>query len=297
MKPKPHTSLEDTFGDEDNYSFNKAISLNFEAKSFKGKAEILTYELTKARYDSVHLGEAILVQVVEPFIYTAQVKNDKGQKENSFDVLKSNYFERFTTGIYDYSLMTSTFTPLMYDTTQHSIKTTSSVQDWCGQSFAQLNNKKDVEIQVRSYFQQEGDSLYHLDKAWQEDELMNLIRLSKAVLPTGEFNIIPKLSYTRTHHIRPATFKAVGFFSVPVDKKDSTLTVYTVQIPTLDKTITYYFDENDNNVITKMIEEYRTVFDGTLRRSVATLKGRKQLPYWNLNALVDTKYRDSLNLK
>lgn len=278
------------------YVYDPSVSLDFNGEYFSGEAQILVYELQKARYDSIHNGEAILVQVVEPFLYKEQVKNDQGEAEGSLNILKSNYFERFSTGVYDYALMTSTFTPLRYDTLQHSIKITSSIQDWCGQTLLHLNNRGVFNLQMNSYFQKEGDSTFEIDRTWQEDEIMNLIRLSEAVLPLDNFKILPKTAFLSTNHITPKSYGAFG--QIKNEMMDTlALKVYSISIPELKRTVRYYYDPSRENLITKIEEEYPTVFDGKIRKSTAILKSSQKMPYWELNAPSNKKLRKKMGLK
>jgi len=275
------------------YDYNQSLTVDLGGRYFSGEAEIMVYSLEKARYDSVHKGQAILVQVVEPFLYEEQVKNDRGGEKGSLNVLKSNYFERFTTGVYDYSLMTSAFTPLQYDTLQHSIKVSASVQDWCGQTYVQINNRGSLNLSMNSYFQSEGDSSYRIETTWQEDEIMNLIRLSKDVLPVDTFLIVPKATFLSTNHVSPKTYTAIGGLSL--DTLDNM--VYTISMPELKRTVKYYFDTSKENLITQMEEEYPTVFDGEIRKSTAKLKSVQKMPYWELNSPSFERLRAKMKLR
>ena len=80
---------------------------------YKGKAEIVTYELAQARYGEIHEGTAVQIFVTEPFNVTKQVKSDR-QTERDVPALKMNLTRKFNTGIYPYSVMTSAFNVVMY---------------------------------------------------------------------------------------------------------------------------------------------------------------------------------------
>lgn len=281
------------------FEANPKTSVQLNADYFGGEAEVLTYELNKARYKDVHKGEAILVFVKEDFLTDVQVKNDNYSNENSIPVLKCNYFQRFATGMYDYSIMTSVFTPTFYDTVNHSIKLTCSSQDWCGQTFMQLNNRAQYEVALNSYFESEGDELTKLDKVYQEDELFNLLRMNPQVLPTGDFQILPALNYLRTSHQPMKAYAAKARLENYVVDENATpdLMIYSLEIPVLQRRLNIVFDPKDNNLITEWSEIYPTVFDGELKTTTAKLKARMKTPYWNLNSTRDTHYRDSLQLK
>ncbi|MBK9488612.1 MAG: hypothetical protein IPO07_07345 [Haliscomenobacter sp.] len=109
---------------------------------FEGKAEISHYTLSQNRYRDVHPGEAVLVFVTEPFLTDKQVKNEKGQLENSTTVLKLNAIQRFTTGIYDYSVMTSVFTPEDLKRYPHSSKQPAVARIGVGKLLCKSTRKK-----------------------------------------------------------------------------------------------------------------------------------------------------------
>ena len=106
---------------------------------YQGKAELTRYELNQARYGEMHKGEAVLIFVTEPFLPDKQVKLERGDPSKGVTVLKLNSVRKFFTGIYPYSLMTSTFMPVSFAATGRALKVASSSQEWCGQTFTQLN--------------------------------------------------------------------------------------------------------------------------------------------------------------
>ena len=81
---------------------------------------------------------------------------------------------KILTGVYPYSIMSSIFYPVSGG--PHALKITSSVQEWCGHVFAQLNNRETFEIQSISYFEAEADQAFSIEKNVLEDELWTLIR-------------------------------------------------------------------------------------------------------------------------
>ena len=107
---------------------------------FSGKAELSSYELKQSRYGEIHDGEVVLVFVTEPFSLSKQVKLDY-PKESGLDkvsVMKLNQSRKFNTGIYDYSILSSVFTPIEIEEYPHALKTTTSMQEWCGHSYTCL---------------------------------------------------------------------------------------------------------------------------------------------------------------
>jgi hypothetical protein len=269
----------------------KLSDLDFDIGYFSGQAEIATYQLKKARYEVMHPGEAILIFVTEPFLIDEQVKADQPTDENSIKVLKMNRIDRFTTGIYDYSQFTSVFTPLQKFKAKYPMKITMGSQDWCGQTFTQINNNEGFDYEHKSYFESEGDTSLHFDYVFTEDNMMNLARLSHDLLPVDEFTVFPSLAYLRTSHVEMKNYKAIG-------SMDSTETgfFYVYEIPELKRSVRFFISSENQNRITRWEETYPTVFDGVLRTSIYELKGVELLPYWKLNKKEDSRLRKSLNL-
>lgn len=273
------------------FSPDNQQSVDYSLTEFAGKAEICTYELSRARYNDNHPGEAVLIFVTEPFLPNDQVKSDQGATEETIKVLKMNKIDRFSTGVYDYAMFTSVFTPIEKFDPSYPLKISFSSQDWCGQVFSQLNNSKGYEYSQYSYFQKEGDTSIHYDYALPEENIFNLSRIDTALLPNGSFKVFPAQSYTRTSHIQ---FKAYTANSSK-GTKDS-LIVYNYEIPELKRSVRLLLDPNNSMKIVKWTETYPTVFDGKLRTSTYTLKSSFLLPYWNLNETKDGHLRDSLGI-
>lgn len=259
---------------------------------FSGKAEVNTYSLEKARYNGIHPGESVLIFVTEPFLEEKQVKSDHPNNEKTIPVLKMNRIDRFATGIYDYSIYTSVFTPTQHFDPTYPLKITMSSQDWCGQSFMQLNNNDGFELMLRSYFESEGDTSAQLNYDYSEDNLFNLARIDTSLLPKGEFDIIPTMSHLRLSHSPLKTYRCNASLA-----RLENQVIYSYDIPELQRGVRMFMDPKNHFQIVRWEETYPTVFDGTLRKSTYTLKHSKRLPYWELNQTKDAQMRDSLELK
>jgi hypothetical protein len=247
--------------------------------------------LDRARYDDVHPGEAVLIFVTEPFLPKQQVKQDEGVNKNTLNVLKMNRIDRFSTGVYDYSMFTSVFTPLSGYNLHYPLKITFSAQDWCGQLFTQLNNSNGFEYKQFSYFQQEGDTAIQMAYHLSEDNIFNVARIDDTKLPEGEFSIYPSQSFARTAHIPFQSYKAIGDL-----KQEDSVLIYNYSIPLLKRNVSIYLDRLQQNRIVKWTEAYPTLFDKKIRTSTYVLKAKESLPYWSLNKTKDAVYRDSLNV-
>ncbi|GAL73363.1 hypothetical protein [Jejuia pallidilutea] len=119
------------------------LSQQFKDYWYAGTAEISSYELNQARYGENREGTAVLIYVTEDFLPEIQVKANN-QNTTNIPILKLNATKNFNTGIYPYSIMQSTFYPVANN--QHALKVSSSMQEWCGQMYAQLNNKEKFNI-------------------------------------------------------------------------------------------------------------------------------------------------------
>ncbi|NQZ77347.1 MAG: hypothetical protein HRT61_14775, partial [Ekhidna sp.] len=153
---------------------------------YAGNAELTSYELQQSRYGEIHSGEAVLVFVTEPFSKKKQVKLDdwRDQSPDNVSVLKLNMTKKFLTGIYPYSMMMSSFTPVSYDSYPDAIKVTTSSQEWCGHTWMQLNlEEESYRIRGFSYFETEGDVDLSVSKVLLEDELWSRLRLNPKTLP------------------------------------------------------------------------------------------------------------------
>lgn len=250
-------------------------------------AEISSFEISQARYGKNHPGHAELIFVSEPFLTDKQVKNESG-KPDSTDVLKLNALTTFNTGFYSYRTMTSTFRPIDLKKFPHALKSTTSVQDWCGQAFQQYNFKNDNwNVQLRSYFEQESDKDFTLPSTHLEDELWLTLRLDPMQLPTGEVQVIPGAIFTRYDHkpILASTAKAVL-------KESGETSTYSLTYPSLKRTLAITFDTAFPHIIRKWTE---TTSSGT---TTATLKKRlMNVPYWGMHDPEDAAKRKELGLE
>jgi hypothetical protein len=259
------------------------LSQEFKDYWYAGEAEITSYELEQARYGEIRKGHAVLIYVTEDFLPNAQVKADNQNPEN-ISVLKLNATKKFNTGIYPYSIMQSTFYPL--STEQHALKISNSIQEWCGQTYTQLNNKSDFEINSHSYFEGEADQNYHLDKAILENELWTQLRIDPKQLPTGNLEIIPSLEFTSLKHVAIKPYHANTEL-----KPDS----YTINYPELNRTLTINFNNTSPYEILSWTESFKSGSEilTTKATKMATLKS----PYWNKNSNKDSILRETLRLK
>ena len=266
---------------------------------YQGKAEITSYTLKQVRYGELHDGNAVLIFVTEDFSAQKQVKLDRPDEsgDDAVKVLKLNALRNFNTGVYPYTVMTSAFTPVDRDRYPRTLKITTSVQEWCGHAFVQLNRLDDqYYVQQYSYFESEGDLVKDLEDAIPEDELWATIRLNPDDLPTGEITMIPGSLYQRFEHTAWRTVKATAILMPDVKQPD--LMIYNlVYYPDLNRTLTIRFKRDFPHEIESW-EEVEFASDGKTEELVTTavLNKRLMLDYWTKNSLVDVKLRGKLGL-
>jgi hypothetical protein len=259
---------------------------------YNGQAEINTYRLSQSRYGEDRDGSAVLVFVSEDFSQKRQVKLDDPSSTGSdkVSVLKMNFTKNFVTGVYPYSMMLSVFTPIERQVSPHTLKTTFSSQEWCGQVFGQMNlKKKKYQIQSNSYFESEGDQSEILNPTWLEDELWNLIRLDPERLPLGEVTIIPGFFFTRLLHIPMKEQKAMI-----TSEKSNDQVNYSIQMPVLNRTLIITYLEKFPHAIMGWEEHF--VERGKQVTTKAALEKSIRLDYWSKNKNEFIGLRDSLGL-
>lgn len=259
------------------------LSQTFKNHWFDGFAEINSYELIQSRYGQQRKGKAVLIFVTEDFLAKEQVKANQKSK-TTIPVLKSNRTKNFLTGIYPYSIMSSSFSSLRK---KHPlIKTVASIQEWCGQSYLQLNagDKKNT-IVSHSYFEGEADQNLTLPKTVSEDELWNLIRFDPKNLPVGEFDLLPSLELIRLNHIEAKPVKATGSLKVGN---------YTLYIPSLQRSLSIRFNRNFPYTIEGWEEKYDHKGEQYTSRAKRIQTERRQ--YWQENNPPSVRFRAPFKL-
>ncbi len=268
----------------------KPLSFDFKSYWYAGDAEITSYSLEQARYGELRSGTAVMIYVTEPFLPGKQVKSERNSSEN-VPVLKLNVTKNFLTGIYPYSIMGSTFYPV-HDN-QHALKVSSSIQEWCGHVYAQINNKASFEVKSHSYFENEADQNFSIEKSHLENELWTKIRIHPEDLPVGNLKVIPSLEYLRLAHQTIKPYDAI------VSLQDhGELTKYTISYPDLNRTLAISFKSSFPYNIESWTESYPSGFgpDSKVLTTKATKIKSLKTPYWRLNGNEDVSLRDTLGI-
>jgi hypothetical protein len=259
---------------------------------YGGVAEITTYQLVQARYGESRNGKAVLIFVSEPFSKSRQVKLDAPEQTSAdaTPVLKMNFTKNFITGIYPYSMMLSVFTPIDRREFNHSLKATATVQEWCGQVFAQINYRpENYTWKSFSYFEKEGDEEKSLPHVWLEDELWNLIRLAPDQLPTGEQEVLPGLFYSRLLHTPNEPVRAV----LTKTETDS-VNQYEIRYPADGRSLQIFYEAAFPHRILRWRETFTE--RGQPQVTEAVKENSVLLDYWAKNQNQFLYLRDSIGL-
>ncbi len=268
----------------------KEISSDFKQYWYAGEAEISSYKLEQARYGEMREGNAVLIYVTEPFHNTKQVKADQFHK-NNIPVLKLNTTKNYLTGIYPYAIMSSSFYPVHNN--QHALKLAFSSQEWCGQVYAQLNNRKKFDIVSHSYFESEGDQHITLQKHTLENELWNQLRIDPKSLPTGAIKVIPSLEYIRLSHKTLKAYSATATLNNEAD-----ISSYKITYPELNRELTINFKTTFPYTIESWTESFKSGFGSKAKIMTSTATKIKTIksPYWKKNSNSYLPLRDTLGL-
>lgn len=265
------------------FSSYAQLSQTFKSHWFDGHAEINSYALKQSRYGQQRKGKAVLIFVTEDFLAHEQVKANQKSK-TTLPVLKSNRTKNFLTGIYPYSIMSSTFSSLRK--AHPLIKSVVSIQEWCGQSYMQLNSAEDnFFIQSHSYFEGEADQTLSIPKTSSEDEIWNLIRFDPKHLPVGNIKLFPALENIRLNHI---TSKAMDAVATLGSGK------YQLDYPSIDRRLIIYFSPTFPFTIEGWEETYRT--KGENFTSTAKRIHTERRKYWQENDTSSTSLRTPFKL-
>lgn len=265
---------------------------------YDGKAEVNIYETEQARYQDVHPGKTVLIFVTEDFLTEKQVKNETYGNQPSTSVLKTNMIRKFDTGIYDYSIMSSVFTPVDHKSYPNTLKVTLSAQDWCGQSFMQLNHENNKYlVNQYSYFEKEGDRSFQVDDYLMEDELFNQLRFNPEILPTGSIKILPGTTFSRLKHIefKPYQAEASQKNYTGSEFEGEHLESYEIHYPDLDRNFEIIYEAKFPYAIAGWKDTY-PVFSGEKLTSLYRRISSKRLPYWSQHNLSDSYLRKELGL-
>lgn len=278
-----------------------------------GLAEISSYGITAERYGEMREAQGVLVFVYEEINADTRIKVEsaKTPPAKMVPVLKLNNVLKFTTGIYDYSIMTSVFAGLSGPGVQRPFqprKVSFTSQEWCGNVFQQLiPGPKALVSEIHSYFEAEGDSTRVLPypaaakgassggaaAVYYEDEMPILVReLDGRILAVGDslkMQLAPSLWERRKRHVPLAFTFAVltksGPETVKAMGKESGAMKWTLAIG--GYTVTYHVESAAPHKLLAW-ENSR----GEKGELIASIRST----YWEHNHNVDRPLRKKLGL-
>ncbi|MBC8451167.1 MAG: hypothetical protein H8D72_00505 [Planctomycetes bacterium] len=195
-------------------------------------------------------------------------------------------------------MMSSVFTPIDVKKAPRTIKVTTTSQEWCGHTFEQLNQTPSgYHLELRSYFESEGDQDVDLKGIVLEDGLWNLIRLDPTALPTGKLRLLPGAMYRRLRHIEAEPQAVVA--TLASDPSDAAFQLYSLTYPDLERSLTIRFQQAFPHQIESWEETYVSGFGPSARRLTtrAVANKRMMLDYWNRHDVADLGLRDELGLR
>ncbi len=269
-------------------SGERKVSAEAKKYWYDGTAEITSYQLSQARYGEMREGKAVMVFVTEPFSRENFTKAD-GNSESNVPVLKLNATKSFTTGIYPYSLMTSSFLP--FEGESKSIKIAFTMQEWCGTMFSEMRNQKgELRFNLDSYFEGESFENQKVSSEFLEDDIWSLIRLNPNDLPTGEVTMVPSMAYLRMSHKPLKAYKT----KVESSENKNGSKVLTLSYQELNRTLSIEYESDFPHAILGWEETY---IDGG-RELTSKAERIKQIKsaYWNKNRNSDANLRKELGL-
>lgn len=279
------------------------IPKDFASYWYDGLAELNSYELDQVRYGDNHQGHAVLVFVTEDFSKSKQVKMDypQGKESDKVPILKLNDSRKFLTGIYPYSIMRSVFTPVDLAKNPKTLKLTTSIQEWCGHVYTQLNLEKDeYKMQMHSYFQSEGDQEKRMPAVLLEDEIWTKLRIDPKTIPMGKVEIIPSNIATRLLHtpIQPVN-AVISMDEAGGEFEGKEVNMLTIQYADSRRKLSIYhkavfpfeilgWDESQPSPAWRK--------DAQVKTTKARLKKSIRLDYWSRNGNADRVMREELGL-
>ena len=202
----------------------------------KDKIEITTYELKE---DSILVGEGSLTFSID---YVEGVN-----KTDSIQVLHSDFSGKIHKDNYDYSAMTSTYSPLNQTLRSHATKVINSVQEPAINSFLELSQiPKSYEIESYNTFKEKTKKHFILERKNLEDELWAKIRMNPNDLPTGDIEIIPSFTYWQSVRKSPNIYEAKAVLKdyLGTEFTGKKLKIYSLEYPDLKRNLSIVFEGN-----------------------------------------------------
>lgn len=258
-----------------------------------GRAELSGYEMTVARYGAPREAVTTLIYVTEPHDRNTWIKDDGAESPDRVEVLKLIRSTHFLTGIYPYSVMSSTFAPVAdWGTARFQpTRINLDVQEWCGSVSQRVWPGPGRVRSLRlSYFADEGESLVEAvvpEGTLYEDALLIQLRELDGPFNDGEDWrgwLIPELWRIRGTHGPVAPVEAT------ITRTDATRNGVPVTRFVLEaEAYTRTFD-------VESAFPRRVLAWETSEGDAASLMSTERLAYWSLNGPGAEAFRAELGL-
>ena len=277
----------------------QAGAVDFYAHWADGKAEISSYEVVQPRYGELRQGYGVMIFVTENLHRQTFIKVDSPTPEaDQFYALKLNHILKFTTGIYDYSVMTSVFSQVAGERHPFELRRISfSAQEWCGQVLDEaLFSGGQINGQISSYFASEGRGTYQLKQPEHfasEDHLLIRIReLQGPFMDLGEVReveMLPSFWQLRQVHQPHATVAGRIHKAAEEQVEAATSALASVRWD-------LHIGQRQRTLWTEKAYPHRILrwedSDGGRGELMQTIR----VPYWQLQAHADEVYRRELGI-
>lgn len=231
---------------------NVVVPINQENNTvFQNYWKIQGIETTKfvLKQDSLIVGEATLSYSLKDF--------GKDQPNGAVHALYSNFTQKINQDNYDYSDNSMTLTPLNSLLYPHAIMVVSSSQSKDGTNFLSFKQEPKSYLFVgRNNLEPEKEIHKSTEKGNLEDEIWAKIRINPDVLPQGEIEMIPSLSYWNKIHKSPSAHEVKAELSDL--EGNPKLKIYSLDYPILKRKIDIIFEVN----FPYQIMEFRETIEG-----------------------------------
>ncbi len=264
-----------------------------------GRAELSSYDVVQPRYGQMRTGYGVLIFVTEDINRETHIKVESAQpREDRLYVLKLNNVLKFTTGIYDYSVMTSVFSEVEGEEHPFELRKISlSAQEWCGHVFEEIRVREGrLHGYLNSYFEREGRADYWLEKprsfASEDGLLIRLRELKGEWLAAGQsidLYLLPALWSLRASHAEHALVSA-RLHKGPIEQvalAEGPLAARIWRLEMEGGWKQYWVEE----AYPHRILQWRHSDGGS-----GQLKKTIRVPYWSLNGNADSTYRRELGI-
>lgn len=264
-----------------------------------GRAELSSYDVIQPRYGQMRSGYGVMIFVTEDINRQTHIKVESEQpREDRLYVLKLNNVLKFTTGIYDYSVMTSVFSEVEGEEHPFALRKISlSAQEWCGHVFEEVRVREGrLYGYVNSYFEREGSGDYRLEKprafASEDGLLIRMRELKGEWLAAGQsidLYLLPALWSLRASHVEHALVSA-RLHKGPIEQvalAEGPLAARIWRLEMEGGWKQYWVEE----AYPHRILQWRHSDGGS-----GQLKKTIRVPYWSLNGNADSTYRRELGI-